>query len=80
MSTAERITSQAGGSAVPLDKAGEHPQDSVEADISASGKSMNTSMQLDEYQQTIRALSDRIVTAQTPVRVLDAVKWDDNVR
>jgi len=37
-------------------------------------------MQLDEYQQTIRALSDRIVTAQTPVRVLDAVKWDDNVR
>jgi len=80
VSTAERITSQAGGSAVPLDKAGEHPQDSVEADISASGKSMNTSMQLDEYQQTIRALSDRIVTAQTPVRVLDAVKWDDNVR
>jgi uncharacterized protein (TIGR02421 family) len=35
---------------------------------------------VDEYQQTIRTLSDRIVVAQTPIRVLDAVKWDDNVR
>jgi len=34
---------------------------------------------VDEYQQTIRALSDRIVAAQTPIRVLDAVKWDDNI-
>jgi hypothetical protein len=25
-------------------------------------------------------LSDRIVLAQTPIRVLDAVKWDDNIR
>ncbi|MBT8768567.1 flavohemoglobin expression-modulating QEGLA motif protein [Metapseudomonas boanensis] len=33
-----------------------------------------------DYQQTIRALSDRIVLAQTPIRVLDAVKWDDSVR
>ncbi|RMN85045.1 hypothetical protein ALQ56_04657, partial [Pseudomonas syringae pv. papulans] len=35
---------------------------------------------VDEYQQTIRALSDRIVVAQTPIRILDAVKWDENVR
>ena len=35
---------------------------------------------MDDYQQTIRALSDRIVMAQTPIRVLDAVKWDDNIR
>lgn len=35
---------------------------------------------MDEYQQTIRALSDRIVQAQTPIRVLDAVKWDDSIR
>ena len=35
---------------------------------------------MDEYQQTIRALSDRIVAAQTPIRVLDAVKWDDSIR
>ena len=31
---------------------------------------------MDDYQQTIRTLSDRIVLAQTPIRVLDAVKWD----
>lgn len=41
---------------------------------------MNTRNNLDEYQSTVRALSDRIVEAQTPVRVLDAVKWDDTVR
>ncbi len=35
---------------------------------------------MDDYQQTIRTLSDRIVLAQTPIRVLDAVKWDDNIR
>ena len=28
---------------------------------------------MDEYQLTIRTLSDRIVAAQTPIRVLDAV-------
>ncbi|MBP9955772.1 flavohemoglobin expression-modulating QEGLA motif protein [Geopseudomonas guangdongensis] len=33
-----------------------------------------------EYRQTIRALSDRLVEAQTPIRVLDAIKWDDNIR
>ncbi|PVZ16134.1 MULTISPECIES: flavohemoglobin expression-modulating QEGLA motif protein [unclassified Pseudomonas] len=35
---------------------------------------------MDEYQQTVRALSDRIVAAQAPIRVLDAVKWDDKVK
>lgn len=35
---------------------------------------------MDEYQQTIRTLSDRIVQTQTPIRVLDAVKWDDSIR
>lgn len=35
---------------------------------------------MDDYQQTIRMLSDRIVLAQTPIRVLDAVKWDENIR
>ena len=35
---------------------------------------------VDDYQQTIRMLSDRIVLAQTPIRVLDAVKWDDGIR
>ncbi|UVE16735.1 flavohemoglobin expression-modulating QEGLA motif protein [Pseudomonas sp. LS44] len=41
---------------------------------------MNDHMVLDEYQLTIRTLSDRLVEAQTPIRVLDAVKWDDNIR
>ncbi|MBD1552545.1 flavohemoglobin expression-modulating QEGLA motif protein [Pseudomonas typographi] len=35
---------------------------------------------MDEYQQTVRSLSDRIVAAQNPIRVLDAVKWDDSVK
>ncbi|APQ13548.1 membrane protein [Pseudomonas oryzihabitans] len=35
---------------------------------------------LDPYHQTIRQLSDRIVAAQAPIRILDAVKWDDGVR
>ncbi|MFZ5957353.1 flavohemoglobin expression-modulating QEGLA motif protein [Pseudomonas knackmussii] len=33
-----------------------------------------------EYQQIIRGLSDRLVEAQTPIRVLDAIKWDDSIR
>ena len=35
---------------------------------------------MDDYQRTIRTLSDRIVLAQAPIRVLDAVKWDDSIR
>ena len=34
----------------------------------------------DDYQNIVRTLSDRIVHAQTPIRVLDAIKWDDSVR
>ncbi len=41
---------------------------------------MNSQQKLDDYQLGIRALSDRIVEAQTPIRVLDAVKWDDGIR
>ena len=41
---------------------------------------MNSRNNLDEYQTIVRGLSDRIVEAQTPVRVLDAVKWDDATR
>lgn len=35
---------------------------------------------LNDYQQTVRDLSDRIVEAQSPIRVLDAIKWDDTVK
>ncbi|UFQ96681.1 flavohemoglobin expression-modulating QEGLA motif protein [Pseudomonas wenzhouensis] len=41
---------------------------------------MSSPQKLDDYQLCIRALSDRIVEAQTPIRVLDAVKWDDGIR
>ncbi len=35
---------------------------------------------LDSYQQTIRDLSERLVKAQQPIRVLDAIKWDPNIQ
>src|SRR5690606_14081712 len=47
---------------------------------SASEGPMNLREELDDYQLTVRALSDRLVEAQTPIRVLDAVKWDDSIR
>ncbi|UAW97729.1 flavohemoglobin expression-modulating QEGLA motif protein [Halopseudomonas nanhaiensis] len=36
--------------------------------------------QSEQYQLVIRSLSDRLVDAQAPIRILDAIKWDDNVR
>ncbi len=33
-----------------------------------------------DYRATLRAFSDRVVAAQKPIRILDAVKWDDSVR
>jgi uncharacterized protein (TIGR02421 family) len=32
------------------------------------------------YHQTIRALSDRLVEAQRPIRILDAIKWDSSIQ
>src|SRR5262245_56502612 len=34
---------------------------------------------LSAYHQTVRSLSDRLVEAQRPIRVLDAVKWGPEV-
>jgi uncharacterized protein (TIGR02421 family) len=34
---------------------------------------------LTPHEATVRRLSDRLVDAQRPIRVLDAVKWDDGV-
>lgn len=31
------------------------------------------------YQQTLRILNDRIVAAQRPLRVLDAIHWDESI-
>ncbi len=34
---------------------------------------------LNSYEGLVRALSERIVEAQRPIRILDAIKWDDDV-
>ena len=31
------------------------------------------------YRQTLRDLSDRIVAAQKPIRILDHIKWDASI-
>lgn len=31
-------------------------------------------------QQIIRSISDRLVKAQEPIRILDAIKWDDKIK
>jgi len=41
---------------------------------------MDAPPELTPYAQTIRELSDRLVEAQRPIRILDAIKWDDSVR
>lgn len=35
---------------------------------------------LTDYQQVIHELSERIVAAQKPIRILDAIKWNSKVR
>lgn len=37
-------------------------------------------MTADKYKQVIRDLSDRIVAAQRPIRILDALKWGPDVQ
>lgn len=32
------------------------------------------------YLTEVKALSDRIVKAQQPIRILDAIKWDDTIK
>jgi uncharacterized protein (TIGR02421 family) len=34
---------------------------------------------LNAYETTVRTLSDRLVEAQRPIRILDAIKWDDDI-
>ena len=33
-----------------------------------------------EYLSVIKSLSDRIVKAQGPIRILDAIKWNDDIK
>ncbi len=34
---------------------------------------------LSTYETLVRSLSDRLVEAQRPIRILDAIKWDDDI-
>lgn len=36
--------------------------------------------ELTEYQKSIKTLSDAIVSAQAPIRILDAIKWDNKIK
>jgi len=40
---------------------------------------MTNSTPLGEYEQLIKEISDRIVAAQKPIRVLDSLKWDSKI-
>ena len=42
--------------------------------MSAAADSINN------YKQTLRELSDRIVTAQRPIRILDHIKWEPSIQ
>jgi uncharacterized protein (TIGR02421 family) len=44
----------------------------------ASGNGHNP-RPLTDYESLVRRLSDRLVEAQRPIRILDAIKWDDDV-
>lgn len=35
---------------------------------------------MDQYRETIKELSDRLVAAQRPIRVLGAINWDDEIK
>ena len=40
---------------------------------------MVTQEELNEYEQAIHELSERIVAAQKPIRILDSLKWDASI-
>lgn len=41
---------------------------------------MSTEVKSEKYTKTIRELSDKIVEAQRPIRILDAIKWDADIQ
>src|SRR2546428_12480247 len=46
------------------------------ATVSPNGVSQRP---LTTYESMVRTLSQRLVEAQRPIRILDAIKWDDDV-
>src|SRR5271166_6141852 len=44
-----------------------------------NGANGHTHRPLSSYEAMVRGLSDRLVEAQRPIRILDAIKWDDDI-
>lgn len=44
------------------------------------GYTVGDDTRFERYKQTIRGLSDRIVQAQRPIRILDSIKWDASIQ
>ena len=47
--------------------------------VSANGTHGTGQRTLSPYESLVRCLSDRLVEAQRPIRILDAIKWDDDI-
>src|SRR5215471_5950891 len=47
--------------------------------VIVNGVNGQTQRPLTPYESMVRGLSDRLVEAQRPIRILDAIKWDDDV-
>lgn len=45
-----------------------------------TSNAQETVLQLNDYQKNIKTLSDAIVNAQAPIRILDAIKWDSKIK
>jgi len=45
----------------------------------ANGNNGQPTRPLTPYETMVRTLSDRLVEAQRPIRILDAIQWDDNI-
>lgn len=51
------------------------------ADVMTTRKQKHTHEKpLNHYQQTVRDLSERLVQAQSPIRVLDSIKWGPEIK
>lgn len=44
-----------------------------------ASKNGHATRPLSAYEAMVRTLSDRLVEAQRPIRILDAIKWDDGI-
>ncbi len=47
--------------------------------ITSNGANGHGRRTLNDYESMVRSLSDRLVEAQRPIRILDAIKWDDDI-